>query len=61
MKLTLVLGLYVKKFCAEFHENPADSLVTSSQTEGRTDGRDFHIRRYFSLLCTERLRRKTRS
>ena len=60
-KLTSVLGLFVRRFGAEFHENPADSLVTGSQTERQTDGRDFHKRRYFSSLCKERPRRKTRS
>jgi hypothetical protein len=63
--LRLFLGFFVKRFCAEFNENPADSLVSGSQreerTDGRTDGRDFHIRRCFSWLCKERLRRKTRS
>jgi hypothetical protein len=55
----LLLDFFVKMFCAECNDNPADSLATRSQREGRTDGRDFHIRRYFSLLFKEHLRRKT--
>jgi hypothetical protein len=35
--LPLFLDFFVKSFCAEFHENPTDSLVSRSQTEGRVD------------------------
>ena len=38
---------FVKKWRAEFHENPKNILVANSQTDRLMDVRDIHTRRSF--------------